>query len=109
MLFEGIEALGTQFPGVHRPAGVGIGRIQRVCLMQTRFRLPQQPPGKAAVAPLLWDDTNQETVALALRFPQRAKKSPPPDGVSRLYGVFLGDWVHRSYYLTDIFRMDIHQ
>ena len=44
LLCEGIEALGTQFPGEHRPAGVGIGRIQRVCLMQTRFRLPQPPP-----------------------------------------------------------------
>ena len=51
LLFEGIEALGTQFPGVHRPAGVGIGRIQRVCLMQTRFRLPQQPPWQGGCCP----------------------------------------------------------
>lgn len=50
---------------IDRPSGVGIGRIQRVCIRQTRFRLPQQPPGKAAVAPLLWDDAHQETAALA--------------------------------------------
>ena len=38
------RALGTQVLDVQSSAGMGTGRIQRVGLMQTRFRLPHHPP-----------------------------------------------------------------
>ena len=38
------RTLGTQVLGVHPFYKTGIGRIQRVCWMQTRFRQPQLPP-----------------------------------------------------------------
>ena len=40
------RTLRTQFLGVRPPAELGTGDIQRVCLMQTRFRSPHLPPGK---------------------------------------------------------------
>ena len=40
------RTLRTQFLGVRPPAEQGTGDIQRVCLMQTRFRSPHLQPGK---------------------------------------------------------------
>ena len=46
MLFCENKTFRTQILGVRSPAEQGTGDIQRVCLMQTRFRSPHLPPGK---------------------------------------------------------------